>query len=104
MAALSLTPQSDRALSLFEPVDLKGRVSSDVFAELVPGARVVKALSQCLIIVDEMAESINKQGPVGIVGMLRIDGEEWLRSRSSSPGSVAAKTSDLDRRGLVGGL
>lgn len=30
---------------LFQPVDLKGRVSSEVFAELVPGARVVKAFN-----------------------------------------------------------
>jgi predicted dinucleotide-binding enzyme len=30
---------------LFKPVDLKGRVSSDVFADLVPGARVVKAFN-----------------------------------------------------------
>jgi predicted dinucleotide-binding enzyme len=28
---------------LFKPVDLKGRVSSEVFADLVPRARVVKA-------------------------------------------------------------
>ena len=30
---------------LFKPVDLKGRVSSEVFAERVPGARVVKAFN-----------------------------------------------------------
>ena len=30
---------------LFKPVDLKGRVSSEVFAEFVPGARVVKAFN-----------------------------------------------------------
>ncbi|WP_459614256.1 NADPH-dependent F420 reductase [Bordetella sp. 2513F-2] len=30
---------------LFEPVALHGRASSDVFAELVPGARVVKAFN-----------------------------------------------------------
>jgi 8-hydroxy-5-deazaflavin:NADPH oxidoreductase len=30
---------------LFKPVDLNGRVSSEVFAELVPGARVVKAFN-----------------------------------------------------------
>src|SRR6266480_1786308 len=30
---------------LFKPVDLKGRGSSEVFAELVPGARVVKAFN-----------------------------------------------------------
>lgn len=30
---------------LFRPVDLGGRVSSDVFADLVPGARVVKAFN-----------------------------------------------------------
>jgi predicted dinucleotide-binding enzyme len=30
---------------LFKPVDLQGRVSSEVFAELVPGARVVKAFN-----------------------------------------------------------
>ncbi|MDI3288563.1 NAD(P)-binding domain-containing protein [Polyangium sp. 15x6] len=29
----------------FEPVDLKGRASSEVFADLVPGARVVKAFN-----------------------------------------------------------
>jgi 8-hydroxy-5-deazaflavin:NADPH oxidoreductase len=31
--------------TLFKPVDLKGRVSSEVFADLVPGARVVKAFN-----------------------------------------------------------
>jgi predicted dinucleotide-binding enzyme len=30
---------------LFKPVDLEGRVSSEVFADLVPGARVVKAFN-----------------------------------------------------------
>jgi predicted dinucleotide-binding enzyme len=30
---------------LFKPVDLKGRVSSEVLADLVPGARVVKAFN-----------------------------------------------------------
>jgi predicted dinucleotide-binding enzyme len=30
---------------LFKPVDLKGRVSSEVFADLVTGARVVKAFN-----------------------------------------------------------
>ena len=30
---------------LFKPVDFKGRVSSEVFADLVPGARVVKAFN-----------------------------------------------------------
>ena len=30
---------------LFKPVDLNGRASSDVFAELVPGARIVKAFN-----------------------------------------------------------
>ncbi len=30
---------------LFKPVDLGGRVSSEVFADLVPGARVVKAFN-----------------------------------------------------------
>ena len=30
---------------LFKPVDLNGRVSSEVFADLVPGARVVKAFN-----------------------------------------------------------
>ena len=30
---------------LFQPADLQGRVSSEVFADLVPGARVVKAFN-----------------------------------------------------------
>lgn len=30
---------------LFQPIDLGGRTSSDVFAEMVPGARVVKAFN-----------------------------------------------------------
>lgn len=30
---------------LFRPVDLKGRASSEIFADLAPGARVVKALN-----------------------------------------------------------
>src|SRR5947199_9867794 len=33
---------------LFNPVDLKGRVSSEVFTDLVPGARVVKAFNHLL--------------------------------------------------------
>jgi len=44
---------------LFQPVDLKGRTSSEVFTELVPGARVVKAfnhLSPELIAGDPQAE------------------------------------------------
>ncbi|HEY0660494.1 MAG TPA: NAD(P)-binding domain-containing protein [Lysobacter sp.] len=31
----------------FQPVDLGGRASSDVFTDLVPGAHVVKAFSWC---------------------------------------------------------
>jgi 8-hydroxy-5-deazaflavin:NADPH oxidoreductase len=54
-AALAGLPDWDRRIvidannpieaPLFKPVDLKGRVSSEVFAELVPGARVVKAFN-----------------------------------------------------------
>jgi len=33
---------------LFKPVDLKGRASSEVFADFVPGARVVKAFNHLL--------------------------------------------------------
>lgn len=33
---------------LFQPADLGGRTSSDVFAEMVPGARVVKAFNHLL--------------------------------------------------------
>ena len=33
---------------LFKPAELNGRVSSEVFAELVPGARVVKAFNHLL--------------------------------------------------------
>ena len=33
---------------LFKPADLKGRASSEVFSELVPGARVVKAFNHLL--------------------------------------------------------
>ncbi|MFL5051978.1 MAG: NADPH-dependent F420 reductase [Xanthobacteraceae bacterium] len=38
---------------LFKPVDLKGRVSSEVVADLVPGARVVKAFNH--LRADELA-------------------------------------------------
>ncbi len=44
---------------LFRPVDLHGRLSSEVFAELVPGARVVKALNHLqahLLATDPQAE------------------------------------------------
>ena len=44
---------------LFKPVELNGRVSSDVFSELVPGARVVKAfnhLQSQLLATDPKAE------------------------------------------------
>ena len=33
---------------LFKPADLKGRASSEVFSDLVPGARVVKAFNHLL--------------------------------------------------------
>jgi 8-hydroxy-5-deazaflavin:NADPH oxidoreductase len=43
---------------LFNPVDLRGRVSSEVFAELVPGARVVKAFNhlRAAILADDPKE------------------------------------------------
>ena len=44
---------------LFKPVDLKGRASSEVFADFVPGARVVKAFNHLLAAVlagDPVAE------------------------------------------------
>ena len=40
---------------LFKPADLRGRVSSAVFAELVPGARVVKAFNLLLQVVNQTA-------------------------------------------------
>jgi len=36
---------ANNPIEAFKPVDLKGRVSSEVFADLVPGARVVKAFN-----------------------------------------------------------
>src|SRR3981189_3700193 len=36
-------PNNPTEAPLFKPFDLKGRVSSEVFADFVPGARVVKA-------------------------------------------------------------
>jgi hypothetical protein len=44
---------------LFKPVDLNGRASSEVFADLVPGARVVKAFNHLqpqLVAGDPLAE------------------------------------------------
>jgi predicted dinucleotide-binding enzyme len=36
---------ANNPIEAFKPVDLKGRVSSEVFADLVPAARVVKAFN-----------------------------------------------------------
>ena len=46
-AACAMAPPDASPIEapLFKPVDLKGRVSSEIVAELVPGARLVKAFN-----------------------------------------------------------
>jgi 8-hydroxy-5-deazaflavin:NADPH oxidoreductase len=74
---------------LFKPVDLKGRVSSEVFAELVPGARVVKAFNHLRAEV--------------LAGDPRADGGHRVLFYSGDDNAAKAEVRALiDRIGFVG--
>lgn len=74
---------------LFKPVDLNGRVSSEIFAELVPGARVVKAFNHL------RAEIL--------AGDPRADGGHRVLFYSGDDGAAKAEVRALiDRVGFVG--
>src|SRR3981189_887578 len=74
---------------LFKPVDLKGRVSSEVFADLVPGARVVKAFNHLRAEV--------------LAGDPRADGGRRVLFYSSNDNAAKAHVAALiDRIGFVG--
>jgi len=74
---------------LFKPVDLKGRVSSEVVAELVPGARVVKAFNHLRAEV--------------LAGDPRSDGGRRVLFYSGNDSSAKAEVAALiDRIGFVG--
>jgi predicted dinucleotide-binding enzyme len=74
---------------LFKPVDLKGRVSSEVVAELVPGARVVKAFNHLRAEV--------------LAGNPRSDGGRRVLFYSGNDSAAKAEVAALiDRIGFVG--
>jgi predicted dinucleotide-binding enzyme len=74
---------------LFKPVDLKGRVSSEVVAELVPGARVVKAFNHLRAEV--------------LAGDPRSDGGRRVLFYSGNDSAAKAEVAALiDRIGFVG--
>jgi predicted dinucleotide-binding enzyme len=74
---------------LFKPVDLKGRVSSEVVAELVPGARVVKAFNHLRAEV--------------LAGDPRSDGGRRVLFYSGNDSSAKAEVAALiERIGFVG--
>ena len=74
---------------LFKPVDLKGRVSSEVFADLVPGARVVKAFNHLRAEV--------------LAGDPRGDGGRRVLFYSGNDNAAKAEVAALiDRIGFVG--
>jgi len=74
---------------LFEPVDLRGRVSSEVVAELVPGARVVKAFNHLRAEV--------------LAGDPRSDGGQRVLFYSGNDSAAKAEVAALiDRIGFVG--
>ena len=74
---------------LFKPVDLKGRVSSEVFADLVPGARVVKAFNHLRAEV--------------LAGDPRADGGRRVLFYSGNDNAAKAEVAALiDRIGFVG--
>ena len=74
---------------LFKPVDLKGRVSSEVFADLVPGARVVKAFNHLRAEV--------------LAGDPRAEGGRRVLFYSGDDSSAKAEVAALiDRIGFVG--
>jgi predicted dinucleotide-binding enzyme len=74
---------------LFKPVDLKGRVSSDVVADLVPGARVVKAFNH-------LPAAVLASDP-------RSDGGRRVLFYSGNDSAARAEVAALiDRIGFVG--
>jgi hypothetical protein len=74
---------------LFKPVDLKGRVSSEVVADLVPGARVVKAFNHLRAEV--------------LAGDPRSDGGRRVLFYSGNDSAAKAEVATLiDRIGFVG--
>jgi 8-hydroxy-5-deazaflavin:NADPH oxidoreductase len=74
---------------LFKPVDLNGRVSSEVFADLVPGARVVKAFNH-------LRAEVLADDP-------KADGGRRVLFYSGNDNAAKAKVAALiDRIGFVG--
>jgi 8-hydroxy-5-deazaflavin:NADPH oxidoreductase len=74
---------------LFQPVDLKGRVSSEVVADLVPGARIVKAFNHLRAEV--------------LAGDPRSDGGRRVLFYSGNDNAAKAEVASLiDRIGFVG--
>ena len=74
---------------LFKPVDLKGRVSSEVVADLVPGARVVKAFNH-------LRAEVLAEDP-------RSDGGRRVLFYSGNDSAAKAEVAALiDRIGFVG--
>jgi len=74
---------------LFKPVDLNGRVSSEVFADLVPGARVVKAFNH-------LRAEVLANNP-------RTDGGQRVLFYSGNDTAAKAEVAALiDRIGFVG--
>ena len=74
---------------LFKPIDLKGRVSSEVVAELVPGAQVVKAFNHLRADV--------------LAGDPRADGGRRVLFYSGNDNAAKAEVAALiDRIGFVG--
>ena len=74
---------------LFKPVDLKGRVSSEVVADLVPGARLVKAFNHLRAEV--------------LAGDPRSDGGQRVLFYSGNDSAAKAEVAALiDRIGFVG--
>jgi len=77
------------AAPLFKPVDLKGRVSSEVVADLVPGARVVKAFNH-------LRAEVLASDP-------RADGGRRVLFYSGNDGAAKAEVAALiERIGFVG--
>jgi predicted dinucleotide-binding enzyme len=77
---------------LFKPVDLDGRVSSEVFADLVPGARVVKAFNH--LRAEVLAGDPKADGACCSIPAMTT--QQRQKSRHSSIGS-ALLASILDR-------
>lgn len=74
---------------LFQPADLKGRISSEIFADLVPGALVVKAFNHLLAAV--------------LAGDPRAEGGQRVLFYSGDDANAKAKVADLiERLGFFG--